>query len=195
MKKSILFIFFIIALFLTGCGDKSQALDPTKDEKKVEQVEEKPDDAKKEQEADSTIPDKKIEEESLIDADEDGQKIKNGQIKKDDIETQSVYFDFDKFNIRADMQPVVEDMSSLIKKKYKDKVMVLEGNCDEWGTDEYNYALGLKRAKTVKDTLIGLGADKNMFKLKSYGESNPACSEKTEKCWSSNRRVEFKIFK
>ena len=67
-----------------------------------------------------------------------------------------VYFDFDKFNIRDDMQNRVDKASEMITGNER---LVLEGNCDEWGSDEYNYALGLKRAKSVKDALKKRGVD------------------------------------
>ena len=68
----------------------------------------------------------------------------------------------------------------------------VEGNCDEWGTDEYNYALGLKRAKVVKDALIADGISESKISVVSFGESNPVCADKTKECWSKNRRAEYK---
>ena len=72
------------------------------------------------------------------------------------IESQvkSVYFDFDKFNIKADQQGVVSSNASVFNQADAQALSIkVEGNCDEWGTDEYNYALGLKRAKSAKDAL------------------------------------------
>lgn len=107
---------------------------------------------------------------------------------------QVVYFDFDKFNIKSSEQPKVKTNSSLLK---EDKVssfgIKVEGNCDEWGTDEYNYALGLKRAKSVKDSLVSEGVAESRVMVISYGESNPTCKESNKACWDKNRRVEFKI--
>ncbi len=105
-----------------------------------------------------------------------------------------VYFDFDKFNIRDDMISVVEADADLLKKdEAKDLKIVVEGNCDEWGTDEYNYALGLKRAKAVKDSLISLGLTGEKINTLSNGESNPVCTEKTKECWAKNRRADIKV--
>ncbi len=67
----------------------------------------------------------------------------------------------------------------------------IEGNCDEWGSDEYNFALGLKRAKSAKDALVEEGLDASKITTVSLGESNPKCTAKTEECWQQNRRVEF----
>ncbi|MDU5325453.1 OmpA family protein, partial [Campylobacter ureolyticus] len=70
----------------------------------------------------------------------------------------------------------------------------VEGNCDEWGTDEYNYALGLKRAKSVKDALVANGVRADRISVVSYGESNPVCKDKSKSCDAQNRRDEFRVF-
>jgi peptidoglycan-associated lipoprotein len=106
---------------------------------------------------------------------------------------QTVLFDFDKFNIRADMQPVVEGnakLSGSVEAKVK-----LEGNADERGTDEYNYALGLKRANTVKAAYGSKGIAEAKISTVTFGEGNPVCKESTEECWAKNRRVDTKLEK
>jgi peptidoglycan-associated lipoprotein len=105
----------------------------------------------------------------------------------------SVYFDFDKFDIRADMQSKVSTDAQLANGAANSLTIKLEGNCDEWGSDEYNFALGLKRASTVKKSLEAEGVNANRITMVSYGESNPTCTDKTQDCWSKNRRVDFKL--
>jgi len=116
------------------------------------------------------------------------------KMKEIEAKAQKIYFDFDKFNIRPDQQPRVDYDANLFNqedaKGFKIKV---EGNCDEWGTDEYNYALGLKRAKSVKEALAARGVDASRMTIISYGESNPVCTEHTKECWAKNRRVEFEL--
>ena len=73
--------------------------------------------------------------------------------------------------------------------KYKE--IRVEGNTDEWGNDEYNFALALKRASSARDALVSNGVPAETVKLVSYGESKPVCSEKTKECWQKNRRVDF----
>ncbi|AJC84073.1 peptidoglycan-associated lipoprotein Pal [Campylobacter peloridis] len=107
----------------------------------------------------------------------------------------NVYFDFDKFNIRNDMQKVVADNASVFNKDAANASIVVEGNCDEWGTDEYNQALGLKRAKAVKEALVAQGVNADRISVKSYGETNPVCTERTKACDAQNRRAEFKLAK
>lgn len=105
----------------------------------------------------------------------------------------SIYFDFDKFNIRSDMQSNLSTDASVVKTEASDLTVKLEGNCDEWGSDEYNFALGLKRATTVKSALISAGVAESSITMVSYGESNAVCTDKTKECWSKNRRVDFKL--
>lgn len=101
----------------------------------------------------------------------------------------SILFDYDKYNIRADMQDAMTKNTMLLK----GKTIKLEGNCDEFGSDEYNYALGLKRANTVKAALVNGGVSADAISMTSLGESNPVCLEKTKECWAKNRRVDFKL--
>ncbi len=110
-----------------------------------------------------------------------------------------IYFGFDKYKLadedidtlRQNVELVKSDTEAMnIADNYSLK---LEGNCDEWGSDEYNFALGLKRATAVKDELINDGVPSERITMVSYGSSNPVCTEKTQECWSKNRRVDFKI--
>lgn len=102
----------------------------------------------------------------------------------------SIYFKFDKFNIDGDNLSILKSNSNIITSNSFKEVKI-EGNTDEWGSDEYNYALALKRASSAKDALISNGVSSNIIKLVSYGESKPKCLDKTKKCWQENRRVDF----
>lgn len=101
----------------------------------------------------------------------------------------SIFFDYDKFDLRDDMQEPMARNSTLSK----GKMVKLEGNCDEFGSDEYNIALGLKRAAAIKDALINSGVNPDSISMVSLGESNPICLDKNEECWAKNRRVDFKL--
>ena len=105
---------------------------------------------------------------------------------------QNVYFDFDKFNIRPDMQNIINQNASIFNEASNFKIMI-EGNCDEWGSDEYNYALGVKRAKAGKDALIAQGVAADRIEITSNGESKPVCTDKTKACDAQNRRDEFRL--
>jgi len=101
----------------------------------------------------------------------------------------SIYFEFGKYDITGDMESRMSNNSDLVKGKN----VKLEGNCDEFGTDEFNFALGLKRANAVKQNLISRGVEESSIRLISLGESRPLCSEPTEQCYAKNRRVDFHI--
>jgi peptidoglycan-associated lipoprotein len=105
----------------------------------------------------------------------------------------SIYFDFADYSISPNMESnmnhnfgVASAASSQIK---------IEGNCDEFGTDEYNYALGLKRAKAVRDAIAAQGIDTNRMVLVSFGESNAICTDATDSCYERNRRVDIRLVK
>ncbi len=112
-----------------------------------------------------------------------------------DIESElsTVYFDFDKFSISSKAESKITKAAELGKTGASAYNLKLEGNCDEWGSDEYNFALGLKRASSVKKALVAEGIDASRISMVSYGESNPVCEDKTQDCYSKNRRVDFKL--
>jgi len=106
----------------------------------------------------------------------------------------SLYFDFDSYSITGEMDSVIARNAAVAQKAAGRKIK-LEGNCDEFGTDEYNYALGLKRAKAVKDALMMQGVPASQMVMVSYGESNPACSTPSDGCYAQNRRVDLRLAK
>jgi peptidoglycan-associated lipoprotein len=105
---------------------------------------------------------------------------------------QSIYFAFDDYGITSDMQGAIAKDAG-VALKYGTKKIKVEGNCDEFGTDEYNYALGLKRAKAVKDALVMQGVPASSMVMVSYGESNPACTVQSDACYAQNRRVDLRL--
>ena len=106
----------------------------------------------------------------------------------------SVFFDYDKYSLSKAAQKVLIKNADWLKKDPSLKIQ-LEGYCDERGTNNYNLALGDKRAHKVKRELEILGIDKGRILTVSYGEEKPFCTERKESCWSQNRRVQFLIRK
>ena len=102
---------------------------------------------------------------------------------------QNIYFDFDKFNIRADQQGALNSNAALFNSGDAMGLRVLV----EWGSDEYNYALGVKRAKTAKDALVAQGVSESRIEIASNGESKPVCTERSKACDAQNRRDEFRV--
>ncbi len=103
-----------------------------------------------------------------------------------------IFFDYDKFNIRADAVPVLEANAGWLK-KYRTVKVLIEGHCDERGTEEYNLALGEKRAKSTMDYLVSLGISADRLKIISYGKSQPLDPGHDETAWAKNRRAQFLI--
>ena len=106
------------------------------------------------------------------------------------IELRTVYFDYDRYSIREDQAARLRDNADQLM-KFPDVRIVIEGNCDERGTGEYNIALGEKRARAVKDYLTEYGIGATRITTRSYGEEKPVCTESNEDCWQRNRRCDF----
>ena len=105
---------------------------------------------------------------------------------------QEVYFDFDRYDLRADARDTLKANGDWLKGN-PSAVVEIEGHCDERGTNEYNMALGAKRAQAAMDYLTTLGVAANRLSTISYGEELPVCEEHTEECWAKNRRDRFVI--
>ena len=170
-------------LVFSGCSSKEPAVDNQAVSNNVEDV------------APATAEEVKPVETETVSSDESMVNSSKSEYNMNAIESKlpTIYFAFDKYNITPQMQEKIDAAAELGKKvesKYKVK---LEGNCDEWGSDEYNFALGLKRANAVKQALVADGIDASRISMVSYGESNPVCTEHTKECWAKNRRVNFRL--
>jgi peptidoglycan-associated lipoprotein len=107
-------------------------------------------------------------------------------------EVKTIYFDFDKADIRqADV--AILDANAQYLKDHAELLLIVEGHCDERGTNEYNLALGERRAKTARDYLVSRGIAADRITTVSFGEERPVCSEQNEACWRQNRRAEFLV--
>ncbi|WP_200762430.1 OmpA family protein [Nitrosophilus alvini] len=186
MRKSLVLGLFAAALIMGGCAKKTVEIEAPQ--------EAAPEQATVVHEGEGLAVVSPEEGAGMEAAAVSAQEAKFQKMKAIESEAKKIYFDFDKYNIRPDQQPRVEYDANLFNRDdAKEFNIKVEGNCDEWGTDEYNYALGLKRAKSVRDALVSLGVDANRMTLVSYGESNPVCTEHTRECWRKNRRVEFEL--
>jgi peptidoglycan-associated lipoprotein len=103
-----------------------------------------------------------------------------------------IYFDYDKSAIRDDARSTLDANASWLKKFRSVKILV-EGHCDERGTEEYNLALGEKRAKSAQDYLLSLGVGSERMKIISYGKSQPINPGHDEGAWQTNRRAQFLV--
>jgi peptidoglycan-associated lipoprotein len=102
-----------------------------------------------------------------------------------------IHFDFDKSTIRPGDARILEASAEWLKANPKALVLI-EGHCDERGTNEYNVALGERRARAALTYLMSRGVAAGRMSVISYGEERPACLEHTEACWAKNRRGHFR---
>ncbi|MBP1660810.1 MAG: Minor outer membrane protein Omp16 [Candidatus Aminicenantes bacterium] len=104
----------------------------------------------------------------------------------------TVYFDYDRAVIRDDARATLDGNAAWLKRFRTAKILV-EGHCDERGTEEYNLALGEKRAKATQDYLLSVGIPADRIKIISYGKSQPINPGHDESAWQMNRRAQFLI--
>ena len=99
----------------------------------------------------------------------------------------TIYFDFDRYEIRPGDATTLEADAAWLKTN--DVLILIEGQCDERGTGEYNLALGDRRARAAMNYLVSLGVRAVRISTVSYGKERPVCTEHTEACWALNRRA------
>ncbi len=185
----ILTLLILNILILGGCSQKKVApstegaavsqdqADPKKDDKLITQPK---DDARK-------IPSESITERELSKAESRDIESSIREIQK---KLKDVFFEYDRYDLTEDAKAVARELSQILSKNKNIKV-IIEGHCDERGTNEYNLGLGDKRAHSVKSYLMSLGIPSKIIETVSYGEEKPVCKENYEACWSKNRRAHF----
>jgi peptidoglycan-associated lipoprotein len=192
MKRIIVYVSLFFSLVLFGCAKKEAppiTVSPT--------VSTPP------QPSDKFEPSKKVSEEKKVSLEDLLKEQDKREEKKLDLDTIKLYgrgtpplfaifFDFDDYTIRSDMWDRLRSNAKFLLERKEVKI-VLEGNCDERGTNEYNLALGMKRALEVKKALVRLGVEESRIEVESFGEERPICSEHDESCYALNRRVDFVI--
>src|SRR5262249_26469347 len=110
----------------------------------------------------------------------------------DTANLRDIHFDFDKSNIRPDAARILDANAAWLRSNGNMLVLV-EGHCDERGTNEYNLVLGERRARATMNYLIGHGIAQDRLSTVSYGEERPLCTEHNEACWAKNRRAHFRV--
>jgi len=182
MKKSLIIslALMLVFAFFISCRKKVEEAPPpppppqVKEQPKVEKVE-KP----------AVVKEPELTEEEIFMAKSLEEINKEAPLKM-------IHFDFDRYFIREDAKPVLEENAQWLKKFPSVKILI-EGHCDERGTEEYNLALGEKRAKATFDYLVSLGISSDGMKIISYGKSQPLDPGHSEAAWAKNRRAQFTI--
>jgi len=180
MKRKIqLFIIFCLAAslisFSSGCTNK----------KRIAEEAAAAEAARKRAEEEAAAAKKRAEEEAAI-------RLLEQQVSA--FESEKIYFDYDKADLKPEAQAVLESKAKFLSANSSYSVTI-EGNCDERGTNEYNLALGERRADAAKKFLASLGVSEGRITTVSYGEEKPVASGHDESAWSQNRRDEFKLNK
>ena len=122
---------------------------------------------------------------SSLEAAREGKSPAGGPLK-------DIYFNFDRSDLQPDARDTLKANAGWLKANPSARLEI-EGHCDERGTNEYNLALGAKRAQAAQDYLISLGIAKQRLSTKSYGEELPVCKEHTEECLQKNRHDRFVV--
>ncbi|MDX1630638.1 MAG: peptidoglycan-associated lipoprotein Pal [Thermoanaerobaculia bacterium] len=103
-----------------------------------------------------------------------------------------IFFDYDEYSLRAEARDRLAKNAEFMS-EHPELLFTIEGHCDERGTNEYNLALGDRRANAAKDYLVSLGVDGDRLRTVSYGEERPFCEQDNESCYQLNRRAHFVV--
>ncbi len=106
------------------------------------------------------------------------------------LSQRTIYFEFDRSNVRAQFMPIVDAHAAFIRANPSARV-ILEGHTDERGSREYNLGLGERRGTSVQDLLVASGVPARQIEVVSFGKERPVCRESNEDCWQRNRRTEI----
>jgi peptidoglycan-associated lipoprotein len=107
------------------------------------------------------------------------------------IGLERIHFEFDQYTLTAEAREILSRNASFLQNNPTVKIMI-EGHCDERGSDEYNLALGERRARAVQNYLASLGIPTSRMSIISYGEEIPLEPQSSEEAWAKNRRADFK---
>ena len=188
--------------------EKPPAVEVAKEVKEEEKAIKKAEEAKIEKLKEVEIAKKKVAEEKAVEEKIAEEKIIEEKIVEEKareekvwedrrgirFEAEPVYFDFDKSFIRSEYRPVLREKAGFLKDNPNVRTRI-EGNCDERGSNEYNLALGERRAENAKNFLLSLGISPDRIETISYGEERPLAVGHSEDSWAQNRRDDFVIMK
>jgi len=110
----------------------------------------------------------------------------------EELTSSTIHFDFDSYELSEESRGVLSRKADLMR-KFMDVKVVIEGYCDERGTEEYNLALGERRARAAFEHLVILGVEPERMSIVSFGEERPIDPGHTESAWVQNRRAEFVV--
>lgn len=178
----------VLLTFLYGCPKKKPATPPADLDVETQPVETPPP-ATTQEVVETPPPATEDEvEDPLLSAD---LQIVNDELRRRGF-SPDVYFDYDESSLSDETRERLARNAELLKAQTQ-FLVTIEGHADERGTNEYNLALGEKRANAVRDYLGSLGVDGGRLRIITYGEERPVCTTSEESCWSQNRRAHMII--
>jgi peptidoglycan-associated lipoprotein len=183
------FLVFALVIFIgflaPSCGKKEIKTEPvTSEDEARRRAEEEA--RRREQERQAAIREEQLREEQLI---KEGEKF---QSARELFENEDILFEFDSASLSAEAQEILRAKAAWLKANPGARV-IIEGHCDERGTNEYNLALGDRRAFSAKSFLVDLGIADSRLTTISYGEEQPVDIGSSEDAWAKNRRAHFVI--
>jgi peptidoglycan-associated lipoprotein len=188
LKSRVWFLSGVLALAaaLSGCGGRSQPeaapppAAPADDEAE-----------RRRREAEEA--ERRAREEAIRREEEEAARRREAELARvRSVVAEMIFFDFDKSDIRPDARATLEAKAEVLRAHPEIRIRI-EGHCDERGSDEYNLALGMRRALAARDYLVRLGLDPSRFEVVSFGEERPLDPRSNEEAWAKNRRAEFHI--
>ena len=187
--KNWAFLVFVLIIFVgflaPSCGKKELKSEPVMSEDEARRRAEE-EARKREQERQAAIREEELKEDQLRTESE------RFQSAREMFENEDILFEFDSASLSIEAQEILRAKAAWLRENPRAQVMV-EGHCDERGTNEYNLALGDRRAFSSKSFLVDLGIADSRLTTISYGEEQPVDSRATEDAWTQNRRAHFVI--
>jgi peptidoglycan-associated lipoprotein len=172
-----------LVVLVVGCGGSAPAPEPEPEPEP--QMEQPTVDEEAERLAREEAERRRREEEEKRRAEAERQRVLT-------VLAERVHFDFDKSDIRADAEEVLQRKVTALR-EFPGLEIRIEGNCDERGSNEYNLALGQRRAEAVRRYLMSYGLEAGRFATISYGEERPLDRGTNEEAWALNRRADFTV--
>jgi peptidoglycan-associated lipoprotein len=117
--------------------------------------------------------------------------LANGDKDREKFKADTIYFDFDSATIKPSENSKLQELANYFKDNKQGHCLIMEGNCDERGTEKYNLSLGERRALAAREYLANLGVDPQRLMTVTYGASRPEASGHNEEAWKQNRRDDF----
>jgi peptidoglycan-associated lipoprotein len=183
----VFFLIIFVGFLAPSCGKKELKSEPVmsmSEEDARRRAEEEA--RKREQERQASIREEALKEEQLR---AEGERF---QSERELFENDDILYEFDSASLSVDAQQILRRKAEWLRENPRARV-IIEGHCDERGTNEYNLALGDRRAFSAKSFLVDLGIDDSRLTTVSYGEEQPIDSRTAEDAWAKNRRAHFVI--